>query len=265
MKDKTGNRGLLDLKVKVVSKDEAAFQELAITVDKPDFLRLLPHLREDYGVKKLVSLEHYLNVTLSEFCEKSDYGKINLKKYKRYQTLNILLDSSNLDTSYLFEEDNYFPRLETESKLICFILNRPAHFADVFIQAMFCGAVNEEFYKSTVIEIMDKDYTPSDPLAFTIPEIAISITPATTYQDLKDCFQAAKEKIKTDKRFSYYKPRADSVPNIRMYRHWYWERLKGRKYREIADDWFNKHENDVGVDEIAVMKGVRKYKQLLKI
>ena len=65
--------------------------------------------------------------------------------------------------------------------------------------------------------------------------------------------------MKTDKRLSYYRPRVDVTPNIRKYRGWYWERIKGKTGKQIADEW----PNSEIVTDLDVFKAVKIYSQLL--
>jgi hypothetical protein len=68
--------------------------------------------------------------------------------------------------------------------------------------------------------------------------------------------------MKTDKRFSHYQTRIDFTPNIRKYREWYWERIKGKTYQQIADEWLEQHE-DENTTYLDVLKAVKTYQKLL--
>ena len=96
----------------------------------------------------------------------------------------------------------------------------------------------------------------------TLPPVAIFVSPTSTYEDVKEEFRKAKELMQTDKRLSYYQPRTDLTPNIRKYREWYWERIKGKTYQQIADDWLEKHE-DENTTYLDILKAVKVYPKLL--
>jgi hypothetical protein len=68
--------------------------------------------------------------------------------------------------------------------------------------------------------------------------------------------------METDKRLSYYQPRIDVTPNIKKYRNWYWERIKGKTYQTIADEWIEKHEME-NTTYLDVLKAVKTYEKLL--
>ena len=90
-------------------------------------------------------------------------------------------------------------------------------------------------------------------------QIAIFVSPTSTYEDVKEEFRKAKELMKADKGLSYYQNQSDITPNIKKYRKWYWERIKGKTYQAIADEC---PENEV-VTYLNVLKAVKIYIKLL--
>ena len=75
------NEDLLRLKIAIKTRDNLAFQEMSLLLDRPEFLKMLPDLRKTYKVKKLMRLDEYFGSTDNFKLE--DEVKINLKKYKR--------------------------------------------------------------------------------------------------------------------------------------------------------------------------------------
>lgn len=253
------NEDLLKLKIKIKTKNNIAYQEMAILLDKPDFLQMLPDLRKIYKVKELLSLNKYF-VGTDYFRPETEFEvKIYLKKYKRIK-----------EFKERFPEQFEFIRsgqvtdptgaLILECNLLCFEFNRPLFFAEIICQAIFCGTVDNTFYKATEAKVLDIGEMGGSEL--TLPQAAILISPTSRYKDIKAAFRKARKFIETDERLSYYQPRVDTVSNIRKYRHWYWERLKEKKYKEIADDWCDKHEKET-ITYLDVIKGVKTYKKLL--
>jgi len=255
---------LLKLRIDIRAKNNLAFQEIALLVDKTEFLQLLPLLRKDFGIKELVSLGKFMDKAYDEPFYSKERKKVNFSKYKNANKLKeFAKDNEIMATSGGLEEEmDLFQLIATEVNLVCMQFQRPPYFADMVRQAIFCGAANEDCFKSTSAQVIEKDVAFSTAGYFQLPQMAIFISPTTTYEELKIAFREANGLYNTDKRLIYYLPRVDTVSNIRKYRLWYWERLKGKKYQQMADEWFEKHETEA-ITDIDVIKGVRTYKKLL--
>lgn len=261
------NDDLLELKIDIKTNNDIAYQEMALLLDKPEFLRMLPSLRETYKITEEIPLEDYCEYS-KDFIFKihlNDPGKIYLDKYtrlpelkKRFPDIAVHLDESG---AMLYPD-----RLDAECNLICFEFNRPYYFTEIIRQALFCKKVDDTYYGATQGTVIDA--SEFGPMEYTLPQAAIFISPTSTYEDVKEAFREVKEMIKTDRRLSYYQPRLDTVSNIREYRSWYWDRLKGKTYTEISDDWITNHPEIKNIDAVSdvnfILKGVKKYKELLK-
>jgi len=254
------NEDLLRLKIGVQTKNDIAYQEMAILVDNPYFLEKLHDIRSRYKVIKSLSLQDYFGGT--DYYKPTEDFKVKIPS-KRYERINNF--KRLFPEQYEALRENYNPfatgSLIAETNLLCFEFKRPFFFAEVICQAIFCGAVNDEFYKATGAKVID--ISDLGPLEFHLPQAAIMVTPTSTYEAVKDALRQAKELIQADKRLSYYQPRLDTVNSIRKYRQWYWERLKGKTYASIADDWVSKHADQGNIGENEVLKGVKTYKTLL--
>ena len=225
---------LLKLKIDIKTRNNIAYQEMALLLDKPEFLQLLPNLRETYKIKELSPLKDYksfLSWWIPEYLEKK--VKINLKKYKRINEFKKLFPEQ-----FNFIKDGFISDLQgnliLESNLICFEFKKPLFFTDIIPQAIICGVVDDTYYTATKATVID--FLEMGPWEFHIPQAAILISPTSRYEDVKEAFRNARKFIKTDKRLSYYQPRIDTVNNIRKYRYWYWERLKGKKLKKISEE-----------------------------
>lgn len=259
MKIRKNDRAYLqDLKIDIRSDNDIHFQELSLLLDKQAYLDMLPKLRNSYKVVNLVPADEYQDCLDNTIC--GEYGfeqaKIDLSKYTK---LNELKKAVPDFYDILKDETEYPVVLENECYLLCYEFNRPPHFVDVIRQSIFCDAVTENNFsptKATIIEPGGMWF------GITLPPIAIFVSPTSTYEDVKEEFRKAKELMKTDKRLSYYQPRIDLAPNIRKYRHWYWERIKGETYQAIADEWVEKHETE-NTTYLDVLKAVKTYERLL--
>jgi hypothetical protein len=255
---------LLKLRIDIRAKNNLFFQEIALLLDKPEFLQMLPALRKGLGVSELVSLDKFIDEAYDKPFKSKKRGKINFSKYKDVvklkkfaQDFNTIYASGGID-----KEMDMFQLIATEVNLTCVNLNRPPYFAEVIRQAIFCGVASDEYFHPTTVEVLESSNILPDAGFFRLPQLAIFVSPTSTYEDVKSALREAYGYFNTDKRLTYYQIRMDTVPNIRKYHHWYWERLKGKKYQQIADEWFEKHETEA-VTDIDVIKGVKTYKKLL--
>lgn len=261
MKMKKNDKAYLqDLKIDIRTNSDINYQELALLFDKQEYMDMLPKLRKMYGVINLNPAEDYSDV-LDTFIE--EYGFIpgpgtgmDLSKYKKLKELK---ESFEDFYDAVHEKTEYPVILEYECYLLCYEFNRPPHFAQAIQETIFCGAVTEDTFEPTKAKIIERNA-----LWFgaTLPPIAIFVSPTSTYEDVKEEFRKAKGIMKTDKRLSYYQPRVDLAPNIRKYREWYWERIKGKTYQQISDEWIKKHENET-TTYLDVLKAVKTYEKLL--
>jgi hypothetical protein len=127
------------------------------------------------------------------------------------------------------------------------------------MQSIFCETVTDKNFYPTEAVVVEPNSIWFDVL---LPPAAIFVSPTSTYEDVKEEFRKAKEMMKTDKRLSYYQPRIDLAPNIRKYREWYWDRIKGKTYRTIADEWIERHETE-NTTYLDVLKAIKTYEKLL--
>lgn len=252
---------LQDLKIDIRSDNDIYFQELALLLDKQRFLDLLPSIRQTYKIVKLFPLEDFeqeVDAYERDCFSENTKVKIDLSKYTKTKEVK-----ESFPEFYDFiKTSNVLPEtLEAECDLICYEFNRPPYFLEPVKQAIYCGAVNDSFFQPTQATTVDFSVMGAWP---TLERIAIFVSPTSTYEDVEEEFRKAKEMMKTDKRLSYYKPRTDTVPNIRKYRHWYWEQIKNKTLELIANEWADKHQDqEDNTTYIEVLKGIKTYKRLL--
>ena len=262
---KKNNEDLLKLKIFIDSSSDKDFQEMALLVDNLEFLHLLPKLRKDFEIDKLIPTDKFEEKVFDEPYEIKKKMKVNLSKYKNPKYLkSFAKEHESFYSIDLDEEMDYCQFLDTEINLVCIQFNRPPYFAPVIKQAVFCGVVNNLYFLPTVYDIIENDRINLSVASFELPRAAILISPTTTYEDVKKTFKEAQNLFKTDKKLAYYKPRLDFVNNIRQYRQWYWERLEGKTYQKIADDYVeSKLPAQYNTTYQDVIKGVKVYKKLL--
>lgn len=259
MKIKKNDKAYLrDFKIDIKTDNDVYYQELALLLDKPAFINLLPDLRRTYFVSNLFSIDDF-DEELDTHLHDTHYQeviKLNLTKYSKINEL----EEQFPDLFEFIGGKNDMPEmLDAECNLICFEFNRPTYFVEAIEQAIFCGAVDDKHFKPTEANVVNFGEMGAWE---TFERVAIFVSPTSTYEEVKEEFRKAKDLMKTDKRLSYYRPRVDVTPNTRKYRDWYWERINGKTYQQIADDYINKYENELTTD-LDVLKAVKTYSNLL--
>lgn len=247
---------LQDFKIDIKTQNDVYYQELALLFDKPNLLNLLSNLRTTYGIVNLFPISDIDKLTDIYFRQNLRLVTIDLSKYSK---TNELKESFPDFYEFICNKNDMPIMLDAECNLICFEFNRPTYFVESIEQAIFCGAVDDKHFKPTEAKVVNFGEMGAWE---TFERIAIFVSPTSTYEEVKEEFRKAKDLMKTDKRLSYYRPRVDVTPNIRKYRNWYWERIKGKTYQQIADEWVNQYENEMTTD-IDVLKAVKTYTNLL--
>lgn len=261
MKIKKNDKAYLqDLKIDIQTSKDVFYQELALLFDKQQFLNLLSDLRQTYKVVNLFPLndfEEELDIHLHDTHFKESV-KVNLSKYSKAKELKKSFPDFY---SFLSDENNMPEMLDAECNLVCFEFNRPPYFVEAIEQAIFCGAVDDTHFKPTEAKVVNFEEMGA---WSTLERVAIFVSPTSTYEDVKEEFRKAKELMKSDKRLSYYQPQSDIAPNIRKYCEWYWKRIKGDTYQEIADDWVKRQlPKEDYTTYLDVLKAFKTYEKLL--
>ena len=245
---------LLSLKIDIQTKDDTNFLELAIFFDKPEFLQMLPQFRKDYGIDKLIDPDKF-NDKINELESKT--ATINFSKYRNAKELI-------KSTPHIERKMDGYEMLDTEANLVCYQFKRPPCFVEAVKQAIFCGSVEGDWLGTTSVEVIESGM-PLNFSSFQLPQVAILISPTTTYKSLQSSFQVAQTIYKTNPKLAYFQPRVDFVNNIRKYRYFYWERLKGDTYQKIADNWVETQlPREDMTTYLEVMRGVKIYTKLLQ-
>lgn len=256
----------LHKRIEIHTNNNTNYLELAILLDKPEFLNLLPILRNDYGISKLIDLKNF-DKTIKLFQNGKKY-KLNLSKYKNAKQIIEYAHKNNTGFEDIQDEMDLYQLLDTETNLICYFFKRPSYFAEPIKQAILCNEVNDSCFEPTAFDVIEHDTLLSTAGSFQLPRLAILISPTSTDMNIEDAVYEARKLYKTDSRLRYYKPRTNKSKNIRAYRDWYWSYLNGKRYVDIANEWsVNPEEeaNNIGNDDNRIMKGVRYYQKLLTL
>lgn len=262
------NKDLLTLKVEIVDNGNTSiYQEIALLVDKPDYLKLIDKVREEYSIDEVAPAKGDFSFLLNLF-DPSKEGEINLKKYKSLDKFKELLPKEFANV-LSFAKDAIEPlRVQAEAVLICFEFGRPYYFVPIVLQSIMYGITDIDWLQRTQAVVQDQDYAGHRFNEINIPQIVIEMSPYSTYNDIKQAIRDSKKIFKEDLRFKYLGTKPDYHEEIRKYRYWYWERVAGKKFSEIAKDWNASQEKKGFIDntiDIDVINAVKTYKDLLQL
>lgn len=266
MKMKNENEDLIKSKIEIIDNDNTSvYQEIALLVDKPEYLRLIDKIREEYSIDEAVPADGDFAFLLSLFSNTRE-GDINLSKYKSLAKFKELLPKECDNVMSFTKNTIEVLRAQAEAVLMCFEFGRPFYFVPIVLQSIMYGVADTNWLQRTQAVVQDQDYALYRFDEIDIPQVVIEISPYSTEIDIKRALRNSKKIFDTDKRFKYFNKKADYTNKIRNYRHWYWENLSGKKYPEIADEWMKSpfsEDDDSGADENVILKGIQTYKELL--
>jgi len=266
MRMRNRNEDLLKLKVEIIDNgNTSVYQEIALLVDKPEYLKLISKVREEYSIDEAVPAKGDFSFLLSLF-DPTKEGEINLSKYKSLDKFKQLLPKE-FNNVMLFTKTAIEPlRAQAEAVLICFEFGRPYYFIPIVLQSLMYGIADTDWLQRTQAVIQDQDYALYRFDEINIPQVVIEISPFSTEIDIKKALKDGKKIFETDQRFRYFSRKPDYVNEIRKYRYWYWERLEGIKFSTIAKEWdkTNNIPDYAATDELEVIRGVKKYSNLLQ-
>lgn len=225
---------LLDLKIECIfskkkRKQKRKIQDVYVLVDRVDFLKSVENNRKELKLKKF------------------DFKKNKIKKNK-YKIKDVLDIICNNDPKCLEQFEQCVTKILKE-----FNLQYP--YRKIVLEALVTGVV---------VDIVKLTHILRGCVNFNIPCIAFMPTPTTTKQEI---IKAINTKIRWlygyDKDFiSTRYP--DLHSNIEIMRQWYWERIEGKTYTKIAEDWaISQEPKEINTTYLDVLKSVKKYKKIL--
>ena len=252
------NSDLLELKVNIKCKNDIAYMDCALLLDKPEFLRLLTEYRKRHGITELVPYVKFYEWTSKKMYED---GKI--------------IDGDVSSAQDLTELNLPFMKFEEDAKALCKQFKKPGYFVQIIEFAIACGVVGDISYQHTKIEVAPTD-PPPPPEETELTEVRIVITPMTTLNDVQKVFEKSVPDIFEShmKLLNYYyRMKNRKAGNFRRDREWYWRNLAGEGYTEIALSEssasdrleYEKRRNRYLITEYQMVKqAIRRYKNLLK-
>ena len=228
---KMQNEDLLKLKVNILTDNDEEYQDIALLVDKPEFLIELQRARKALNIKKPLSLngKYWWGMYLN-WCKASPDKRDNLNKI-----------AENISRKY----------------------KRPSY-KDIVIQAVLFGQATDLYAPSVQVVGKHTRFTSERIGIFptertTDKEIRDALKLVNKYYQGELTFS----------KFEYPKKhlvRSKPHPFIRRQRFFYWEKLTNKKTEQIANEWQDKHPNDKPMpDAKSINKDYSSYKKLLKL
>jgi hypothetical protein len=164
-----------------------------------------------------------------------------------------LLSFQTKYSSWSKENAEVAKELETKAHQMSSFMNRREPFPGLTIQAIFSGVVVYEHKLWTTYK--DMGYLQQNYPVIIISEETTKNDVLSAWKDAVQWHKRNNSKLRLDE--PPYKPKVEN------YYEWYWSRMKGKKYSQIANEWVEKNPDDGMVTEDDVIKGVQAYRSLL--
>lgn len=240
-------------------------------MDKPDFLRLLPELRDKYDVKKLIPLNEYTK-WLKQLVRRAPDELGGKKGW--IESAKRLYKTNTIDFKRIYSSLSTYERFDWETKLLTRQFKRPGYFDLIIKHAIVCGEVNDESWNHTYADIRPWELPTSEIL---LPEVSIVLSPMSRLSDVEKAFKDAKKLFNENIENLKYQTevRKTEASELKRDRVWYWRNVAGESYLDIAltitskdDREMYRKEKGQGRDYILelpkVRQAVRRYKKILK-
>jgi len=239
-------------KIEIDVDDNWRYTQLALLVDRDDFLRDLYKIRHALHLTKPISPDKLFEYEVDEM-KRRDFVKrrrAEVKIIAPYRSDCLRSESLVFDLVRKYKRsDSYFHaiyaavitgRIQTK--------NLPSNTAS-------CELIFPEYYYHQV-ELGNKD-----------PQIAILLSPESSRKDVVEAYKEGFQKVLEEYRHrlrAHYRDSlfVDTVTNIIRDREWYWLKKQGMSYGQIAN-LTNKQRRVISTD--GVIKAIKQYEKNLKI
>ena len=251
-------------RIEIDIDDNWKYTQLALLVDRDDFLRDLYKIRQELNLTRLIPPDRLFEYEIAEM-KRHDFVK---RKYTEVKTI----------TSYRTE------CLRSES--LVFDLIRKYRRDDAYFRAIYTAVITGRTTENTVLTntascalIFPEYYYYQVGLGYKDPQIAILLSPESSRKDViaayKEGFQKVLEEYKHRMRMQYRNPiLVDTVSNIKRDREWYWQNKNGKGYMQLAKRNIKDHMNisdsikfkdKVQMETEVIRKAIVQYKKNLTI
>lgn len=216
--------------IEIDIEDKMLYAQIAFLVDRSDFLQEIAYLRTKFNIDSSFQQSNYFETA-------SDDSLSSLTELKA----QLLPGIAKLRDSYKY----------------------PPYFDDVIFQVIMFNRVQS--IKSTQVVMRLVKDSEEQKLPDQNMELAILLTPLSTKQEVMSAFEEAKKLRSEYENKHLLSPvlDKDTLTNIRRDRKWYLQKLSGKTYKEIVDEWNNTSGNSYIEEENDVTKAVSRYKKTL--
>jgi hypothetical protein len=244
-------------KIDIDIEDNGIYTQVAFLVDRPGFVDDIKEIRKLYKIEVPFSsdplvLEHHLirlagytpdpinhlNDETVDFVM-SDEIMDSSKAKENYEKLNTSLKNKKPIEDKLRKKEIGFREAITNCR-------RKHQYPEIFNQVVkqavlfntisrFKTAYATHFNRSEEDNILQP--SPSDEL------MAIVVTPYSTKKDIELAYEECKTHIRSLIEITspvYHMIGKDTITNIKRDRYWYWEKMSGKRYQTILDEWNNR-------------------------
>jgi len=257
------NEELLKLQIRfyfLSTVTDAQVQDVLTFIDSPAFLREVSTAREMLNIGEVPVISREAVVKTGESVGIYLMGS-KTKKYNDKHIGSVLMKMvawRKILEIWQTNNPSFKDKLDKTTNKILEKLNCDSRYSQITQQAILLGIIG---YSNQIHFFVDGE------AYFATPTYIIVVKPDTTDKQVKQAlkqirghyFQPRKKqdgKITTPKRPPYY-------PKIMDYHDWYWQRVKGLTYAQIANRYVDIHPKDKILDETEIIKGVKKYEKLL--
>lgn len=238
-------------------EDNSTYTQVAFLVDRPGFIDDIKEIRRLYRIEVPFSddpivLEHHL-IQLAGFSP-------DQIKHLNNEAVDLVMSEEIMDSRKAKESygklttalkykkpiEEKVRKKETDFREAIAKCRRKYQYPEMFNQIVkqavlfnkisrFKTAYATHFNRSDEDDILQP--SPSDEL------MAIVVTPYSTKKDIEEAFEECKTHIRTLIEMTspvYHMIGKDTITNIKRDRYWFWEKMSGKKYQTILDEWNNR-------------------------
>jgi|GEM_PF-4045747 len=252
---KPSNEDLLNLQIAYYFQTSHTYvqtQDVLTFIDSPVFLQEVKNAREALQIKE-VPFDNYTNI-YAIYRKTDTFFNLgmtpkqfsNLKDRRKHLCQLLTSDEAWLIIFNEWKKRNpkKINKLESIINKILIRFNQPYTKKAITQQAILLGFIG---YSN---DIRFRFY---GEVTFVQPTNALIVDHRTTYKQVKESLKIIKslyDQPRKDSQGNIYKSKKSSYyPRIMDYHQWYWKRLEGLTYAEIADWWDNELRPEIDYDE----------------
>lgn len=248
----------------IETENDKVFEQIALLIDREDFLNDIFLIREKFRLTKQLTLSHYHKIQALKFKHSESITKFLLDlKLKNYDPEKLIKILSKPVKSNLTQKEHKLLKIY-ENRFVSKIFRKSVReltrkyvgydgyrFYQVVACAIIYGQIpDENLGKSWFIQFANsKNDQFLDIIGRNNYFLKIHISDRVKKSDFDDMYHELKDILK--------KP-SDTITNIRRDREWYWMHRNGMSYSQIL-------KKSLGISKQGVIEAIKQYKKRLAI